>query len=131
MIFFADSSASSSAYHFFNDQIHIAEQKLNEVEKRQTLFKQSQEIISPEVQKDILLAKVSDYEKALTNVRTRRIGKEAMLKVIKEQMLKGVEANIPDTESSNSLSREKFIAKLKKLHRVEIYCTRIDGERFS
>lgn len=105
--------SESEAYNFFKDQIDIAEQRLNNLEERQTKFKKSHEILSPTRQGDILVAKIADYEKALTEVRTRRIGKEAMLKVIKEQITKGAEANIPATESANSLSREKFIAKLR------------------
>lgn len=105
--------SESEEYKFFDDQIRVAEDKLRELEERQARFKQSEELISPSVQGDILLTKVADYEKALTDVRTRRIGKEAMLKVIKEQMLNGDKTNIPVTESSNSLSREKHIAKLR------------------
>ena len=104
----------SDTYDFFNNQIQVAEKKLSQLEERHTQFKQSQDIISPTIQGDILLTKLSDYEKALTNVRTRRIGKEAMLKVIKQQIIKGAEANIPVTESSNSLSRGNFITELKQ-----------------
>ena len=106
-------SQDSEAYQFFDSQINLAEQELNKLEQRHTQFKTSEDIISPETQQEILLTKLADYEKALTEVRTKRIGKEALLKVIKEQMVKGVEANIPVTESSDSPSREKFIAKLK------------------
>ena len=105
--------SESEQYKFFNQQIQVAEKKLSALEERQAQFKQTEEIISPQVQSDILLAKVADYEQALTDVRTRRIGKEAMLKVIKQQMISGEKANIPVTESSNSLSREKYIAKLR------------------
>lgn len=105
--------SESDEYKFFNEQIQVAEQKLSELEVRQTQFKQSAEIISPTVQSDILLAKVADYEKALTNVRTQRIGKEAMLNVIKDQVLSGDKVNIPVTESSDSPSREKHIARLR------------------
>lgn len=103
----------SGDYQFFNNQIQVAEQKLCEQEKRQVQFKQAEEIISPEIQNDILFAKIADYEKALTNVRTKRIGKEAMIKVIKQKILNGDKTNIPVTESSNSLSREKYITKLR------------------
>ncbi|HEX9970838.1 MAG TPA: hypothetical protein VGD14_02095, partial [bacterium] len=105
--------SESEQYNFFNQQIQVAEQKLGELEERQTQFKQSEEIISPQVQSDILLGKIADYDKALTSVRTQRIGKEAMLNVIKEQVLSGDKTNVPVTESSNSLSREKYIARLR------------------
>jgi succinoglycan biosynthesis transport protein ExoP len=109
----AQISHDSEDYHFFDSQIDLAEQELNKLEQRHTKFKQSEEIISPETQQEILLTKLADYEKAVTEVRTKRIGKEAMLKIIREQIVKGAEANIPVTESSDSPSREKFIAKLK------------------
>lgn len=105
--------SESEQYHFFDDQIRLAEEKLQELEQRLTNFKQTEEIISPQAQINILLAKIADYEKALTQARTRRIGKEAMLAVIKEQVQKGAGANVPVTESSDSPSREKFIAKLR------------------
>ena len=105
--------SESDQYQFFNNQIEFADKKLSELERLQTEFKQSKELISPERQGEILLSKISDYERALTTVRTRRIGKEAMLKVIKAQILYGDRTNIPVTESSNSLSREKYIAKLR------------------
>jgi len=105
--------SESEDYKFFSEQIRVTEEKLRDLEERQTQFKQSEEIISPAVQSDILLAKIADFEKALTDVRTRRIGKEAMLNVIKRQLTSGDKANIPVTESSNSLSREKHIARLR------------------
>jgi len=109
----AELFSESDDYQFFNEQIRLAEEKLGELEKRQVGFKQAEEIIAPQAQGDILIAKIADYEKALTDVRTRRIGKEAMLTVIKEQMFKKPQVNIPVTESSDSPSREKFIAKLR------------------
>jgi len=105
--------SDSEQYQFFSDQIRVAEEKLRELETRQAQFKQNQEIISLEAQSDILLTKIADYEKALTEVRTKRIGKEAMLTVIKQQLASGDKANFPVTETSNSLSREKHIARLR------------------
>jgi uncharacterized protein involved in exopolysaccharide biosynthesis len=105
--------SESEEYKFFSEQSRVAEEKLRDLEERQTQFKQSEEIISPEVQSNILLAKIADFEKALTDVRTRRIGKEAMLNVIKQQMTSADKTNFPVTESSNSLSREKHIARLR------------------
>ncbi len=105
--------SESAQYQFFNDQIRVAEEKLRELEERQARFKQTEELLSPTAQSEILLAKIADYEKALTNVRTQRIGKEAMLKVIKSQLSSGDKINIPATESANSLSREKHIARLR------------------
>jgi len=103
----------SEEYKFFDEQIKVAEDKLRELEERQTEFKQSNEMLSPAVQIDILLSKIADYEKALTEARTQRIGREAMLSVIRKEITDGDKLNIPVTESSNASSREKFIAKLR------------------
>jgi uncharacterized protein involved in exopolysaccharide biosynthesis len=103
----------SESYKFFQEQISIAEEKLNKLEQGQAEFKQQREILSPQEQRTILLTRMADYEKSLTSVRTQRIGKEAKLAVIKAQFRKGSTIDIPATESSNSPSREKYIAKLK------------------
>lgn len=105
--------SESDQYKFFENQIEFAEQKISELENQQTRFKKSQVMISPEQQGANLLSKIADYEKALTGVRTRRIGKEAMLKVIKEQMIIGNKTNIPVTESTDSPSRVDYIARLR------------------
>lgn len=105
--------SESAQYQFFTEQIRVAEEKLRELEERQARFKQTEELLSPAAQSEILLAKIADYEKALTNVRTQRIGKEAILEVIKRQLANGDKINIPATESANSLSREKHIARLR------------------
>ena len=106
-------SNESDTYKFFEDQMRIADERLRELEKSQAEFKQKEEVVSPEGQNEILMARLSDYEKSYTAVRTKRIGKEAQLAVIEGQLEKGESINIPSTESSNSLSREKYIAKLK------------------
>lgn len=103
----------SASYKFFQEQIRIAEDELNKLEQSQAKFKQQKEILSPLEQRTILLTRMADYEKSLTAVRTARIGKEAKLEVISAQFQKGSSIDIPTTESSNSLSREKYIAKLK------------------
>jgi uncharacterized protein involved in exopolysaccharide biosynthesis len=92
----------------------IADEKLSELEQRQADFKEEKEVGSPETQRTILLTRLTDYEKSLTAVHTSRIGKEAKLAVFKEQILQnGKSINIPTTETSDSPSREKYIAKLK------------------
>ena len=103
----------SGTYQFLDRQINLAEDKLNNLEKRLSQFKQQQGMASPEAQLDILLSKIADYEKTLTNVRTIRISKETMLNIVKEEMTSGTDVNIPVTETSDSPSREKYIAKLR------------------
>jgi uncharacterized protein involved in exopolysaccharide biosynthesis len=106
-------TSESKAYEFFEEQMQIADENLRELERHQTEYKQSEGVISPEAQKEILLARLADYEKSLTEIRTRRISKEAGLRVIKTHLKDGSAKSIPVTESSDSPSRERHIAKLK------------------
>lgn len=106
-------SNESETYKFFAEQMRIADERLRELEKSQAEYKQKEEIISPEGQNKILMARLSDYEKSFTEVRTKRIGKEAKLAEIKQQLGKSKEISIPSTESSDSPSRVEYIGKLK------------------
>jgi len=106
-------SAESDSYKFLEEQMQIADNKLRSLEQDQANFKEKKELGSPEAQMAILLTRLTDYEKSITEVRTRRIGKEAKLAVIIEQLKEGRDISIPSTESSDSPSREKYIAKLK------------------
>ncbi len=100
-------------YQFFENQIKIAEEKLSSLEKRQSEFKKDQKVISPEAQRQILVSRLADYERTLTAIQTKRIGKEAKVNVIDEQLASGKDVDIPVTEASDSPSREKHIAKLR------------------
>ena len=91
----------------------ITDKTLRELEQSQASYNRREEMISPKTQVDILLLKLSDYEKSMTAVLTKRIGKEAKLEVIKEQLTMDSEINIPFTEVSEGNSRELYIAKLK------------------
>jgi len=114
MAYRAELFDESSAYKFFEEQMHIADEKLRTLEQNQATFKQNQEVLSPEEQRQILVTNLTDYEKSLTNVRTERIGKEAKLAVIKQQLKKKHDdINIPSTATSDSPSRDKYITKLK------------------
>ncbi len=106
-------SSESEGYKFLEDQMLIADKKLGALEQHQADFKEQKEIGSPEAQRVILLTRLTDYEKSLTEAKTKRIGKEAKLAVIIEQLKEGNDISIPSTESSDSPSREKYIAKLK------------------
>jgi len=103
----------TKAWNFFDEQTRLADEQLRELEHKQAEFKQAGAVLSPEAQSAIILNRLSDYEKSLTAVRTKRISKEARLAVIQEQFEKGEDVNIPATETSDSPSREKHIAKLK------------------
>lgn len=102
----------SETYKFFENQMKIASEKLRELEERQSSFKHDENLISPESQADIILSKLAEYEKSLTAVQAKRMGKEARLAVIKEQTNLS-QLTIPSTEFSENPNREKYIAKLK------------------
>ena len=103
----------SGTYKFFENQINIADKKLQELEQKQAKFKQENQLISPESYQQILLNKLTDFENRHTEVRTNIIGKKAILSVISEQMNSGKQLSIPKTETSDSPSREKYIGDLK------------------
>ena len=103
----------TESFRFFEKQIHLLEDRLRELEQGQAEFKQREDVLSPTEQRAILLTRLAEYEKSLTAVRTDRVGKEAKIAVIKQQLRKGQTLNIPTTEASDSPSREKHIAKLK------------------
>jgi len=105
--------SESGSSQFLDKQIQLAEEKLNGLEQRLSQFKQNNELTTPEAQRDILLSRIADYEKALTTVRTNRISKETKLNIVKEQKASNADVNIPVTESSDSPSREKYITKLR------------------
>jgi uncharacterized protein involved in exopolysaccharide biosynthesis len=106
-------SSESETYKFFEEQMILADQKLRELEQNQATFKEQKDIGSPETQRSILLTRITDYDRSLTTVRTKRIGMEAKVAVFKQQILKGGTLSIPSTATSDSPSREKYIAKLK------------------
>ena len=101
------------SYQFFEDQMHIADENLRQLESRQTEYKKRKGMISPEDQRGILLARLADYEKTLTDVKMRRISREAKLAVIKKHQQNGGEMRIPSTGSADNMSRVQFIEKLE------------------
>lgn len=106
-------SSESDTYKFFEEQMNLADQKLRGLEQLQANFKEQKEVGSPETRRSILMTRITDYERSLTTVQTKRIGMEAKLAVFQEQPKNGSTINIPSTETSDSPSREKYIAKLK------------------
>ena len=57
---------------------------------------------------------MSDFDSELTQVRSKRISKEAKLKIIREQIASGKDIAIPTTETSESTSRHEYLNELKK-----------------
>ena len=106
-------SSESDTYKFFEEQMNLADQKLRGLEQRQANFKEQKEVGSPETQRTVLMNRMTEYEKSLTAVQTKRIGKEAKLAVFKKRLNNGGTIIIPSTESSDSPSRVSYIAKLR------------------
>ncbi len=101
------------AYDFFDEQMKITSSKLDELEERQASFRRERGTIVTEEEAFVLLTKLGDYEKALTEVQTQRFGKEAKLNAIKDNLRDGGKLTIPSTETSDSPSREDYLTKLK------------------
>jgi len=103
----------TEAFHFFSDQVRIADTNLREMENRLSEFKQKQGMISPEAQRQILIARLADFGKTLTDLRTQRYTREMRLAVLQRQAAMGSDDLIPSVESSDITGRDKYIAKLK------------------
>ncbi len=111
--FRSDLGRNTDEYAFLEDQLAFVGQQLDTLEKKQSKFREEQQLISPDTQKDIILERLADYEKKLTAVRARRMVKAAQLQVIRKQLERTAALSIPATESSDSPSREEYIGKLK------------------
>jgi len=103
----------SENYKFYEEQLKIVEKKLNALEIKEESYKRDEDIILPGAQASILVTKLAEYEKSMTNISTRLIGKQAKLNIIREQLKTESNINIPSTEVSDSPSRERHITTLK------------------
>jgi uncharacterized protein involved in exopolysaccharide biosynthesis len=111
--FRSEISAESDNYKFLEEQMNLADEKLRGLEQSQADFKEQKDIGTPETQRTVLMNRMTEYEKSLTEVQTKRIGKEAKLEVFKSRLESGSAAIVPSTESSDSPSRVEYIAKLR------------------
>lgn len=102
------------AYHFFNRQLGVLEERLHGLEDAEAQFKQDQDLLSPEAQREILLTRLADFEKNLTETRLQRIAKETKLAIVDQYMQSAGPLAIPATELSNMLGPGTYIAKLRE-----------------
>lgn len=102
------------AYRFFDRHLDTVEVQLHRLEDDQARFKQEQDMLSPEAQKGILLTRLADFEKNLTETRIQRIGKEAKLAIVRQYMQSAGALAIPSTEISNMLGPGTYIARLRE-----------------
>ncbi len=103
----------SEEYDFYKTQVELADENLRELESKLTDFKREESIVEPESQGRLLAAKMSDYQATLNTVQTQRIGKEARLSIIKQQLAENIEITLPYTEVTDSPSRSEYLTKLK------------------
>lgn len=99
---------------YFDQQIQQVKSQIDELEKKGMEYKARERVLSVDRQSSILFETLADYDKRLTDVRAGRLSKEARLKVIREQLAKGGEIVIPNTESGNSGGRYLYINELSK-----------------
>ncbi len=102
------------ATEFFDAQIKALGMQIDGLEKKGMEYKTREKVLSVDKQTYILFETLADYDKRLSDVRTTRIAHEARLKVIREQMEKGGEVIIPNTETGNSGGRYLFVNELSK-----------------
>lgn len=105
--------SDSLAIKFLEDQLSSVSNRLDSLNLYLASFKTEQEIISSNQQGEILSKKISDFENALTQAKTKRIGKQARLEIIKAQLVNKKLATIPATEISDSPSQKDYLTQLK------------------
>lgn len=109
----AEVSKNTERYKFYEKQLEAAEAQLRAFEKNQAQYKRDTRILDPKAQTTMLLNKLADYQRSLNEVRTLRIGKEAKLKIVQEQVSSGKAFSLPSTESEESPVRMSYISKLR------------------
>ncbi len=102
------------AYEFFDNQIKAMRTQIDELEKKGMEYKSREKVLSPEKQTYILFETLGDYDQRLSTVRASRIANEARLKIIRDQLAKGGEVIIPNTDVGNSGGRYLFVNELSK-----------------
>ncbi len=109
----ADLAKDLRTYAFFDEQIKTAAAKLDELERREAEFKRHSGVLVLDGEAEILYRKLADFDQALTEVRTKRIGKESKLRAFREGVAGNAAIVIPSTETSDSPSREEYLSRLK------------------
>lgn len=104
---------ANSEFEFYNQQINVTTEALNELEERLATFKYGEGLPSPELQTKIVLGKIADFEKSIAEVRRKRISRESTLSVLESQKTDLANVTIPSTQTSDSPSRERYIATLR------------------
>ncbi|RPH94479.1 MAG: hypothetical protein EHM72_15580 [Calditrichaeota bacterium] len=107
-------SRDDKALEYFDKQISDIRGRLDNLESNSLLYKETENVLSPARQSDILVSNLADYDRELTRVRTDRITKESRLNVLRERLRSGNEVVVAAMESSNSLSKMEHLNQLRE-----------------
>lgn len=102
------------ALEFIDRQIQLVEKRIHAIKEKGMEYQQTAELVAPGDQANILLSSLSDFDRELTRVRSERMSKEALVKVIQEQIERGEDPSLLSTESSAYVSKFSYINGLKK-----------------
>ncbi|KAA3616260.1 MAG: hypothetical protein DWQ05_10975 [Calditrichaeota bacterium] len=105
--------SESNSYLFFQNQIKSAEKGLLDKKLELAAFKKQFGVVSPDEQVEIILRKLSEYEKSLTHTRTERIGKQARLEILRKSLGDGRLTNIPVLENTETPNRYMYWARIR------------------
>lgn len=102
------------AAEFLDKQIADIRQQIDAIESSGFRYKQSEQVMVPDKQSEILFNQLADFDQELTRIRSQRIAKEARLNTIASDLWSGQVAMLPNTEASESLSKMEYLNKLRK-----------------
>ena len=102
------------ASEFLDKQIADIRKQIDAIESSGFRYKQSEKVMVPDKQSEILFNQLADFDQELTKVRSRRIAKEARLNTIASELRNGTVATLPNTEASESLSKMEYLNQLRK-----------------
>jgi uncharacterized protein involved in exopolysaccharide biosynthesis len=106
-------SRDDKALEYFDKQISDIRGRLDNLEANSLLYKESENVLSPARQSDILVSNLAEYDRELTRVRTERITKESRISALRERLRAGNEVVVTAMESSNSLSKMEHLNQLR------------------
>lgn len=95
-------------FAFFNDQIEVSRQQLNNMQASLSQFQEKEGLISYEKQESFLLSRINTVSNSLINVKKDIISKESKLKEFRVFLSRGYEQSIPSIE----IRRMPIIQKL-------------------
>jgi uncharacterized protein involved in exopolysaccharide biosynthesis len=89
---------SSGAVDFFDEQIGVAKENLDQLESALKDYRQQEALLSYEKQQDILLNKLNEFETSLTAVRKDIISTESKLAKVREYWASPLQPLVPSLE---------------------------------